>query len=89
MPMTDVVELGRLTVQTAVLVAAPLLVIATIVSLVVSILQVLTSVQDNTVATVPRLGATAVAAVLLLPWMLRHLATFTTTIINDLPRWTR
>lgn len=89
MPMNDVVELGRMTIQTALLVSAPLLLIATFVSLVVSILQVLTSVQDSTVATVPRLGATAIAAVVMLPWILRHLAAFTTTIIHDLPRWGR
>ncbi len=89
MPMRDIIDLGRMTIQTALMVAAPLLLLATAVSLVISILQVLTSIQDNTVATVPRLAATAVGAVLLLPWMLRHLAAFTTNILHDLPRWTR
>ena len=37
-------------------------------------MQVLTSLQDNTISSVPRLLATAVGAIVLMPWMLRKLA---------------
>lgn len=83
MPMADVVDLGRKTLQTALFVGAPVLLIATVVSLAISIVQVLTSVQDSTVATVPRLAASAIAIILLLPWMLRHLAAFTVGLFSD------
>ncbi len=83
MPLETVVELGRVTVQTALLVGAPVLAIATVVSLAVSILQVLTSVQDATVATVPRLLAAAIAAVLLMPWMLKRLSSFAVQLFSD------
>ncbi len=89
MPMNDIVDLGRITLKTALLVGAPILVIATVVSLLISIVQVLTSVQDSTVATVPRLAATAAAAFLLLPWMLRQLANFTATLFGDFHRFVR
>ena len=83
MPLENVVELGRVSIQTAILVGAPILATATLISLTISILQVLTSVQDATVATVPRLLAAAVASVLLMPWMLRHLGNLTVQLFSD------
>ena len=47
---------------------------APLVSLLINLVQVLTSLQDMTISTVPRLLATAVGAILLMPWMLRQLA---------------
>ena len=72
-----------MTLHTTLLVGAPILAIATLVSLAISIVQVLTSIQDATVATVPRLLAAAAAAVLLMPWMLRKLGMFTIKLFSD------
>ncbi len=83
MPMEMVVELGRRTLETALMVCAPILLIATIVSVAVNIVQVLTSVQEMTIATVPRLLATAGALLLLMPWMLRKLTQFTLQILSN------
>ncbi len=83
MPVERIVELGRMTLHTTLLVGAPILAIATLVSLAISIVQVLTSIQDATVATVPRLLAAAAAAVLLMPWMLRKLGAFTIHLFSD------
>jgi flagellar biosynthetic protein FliQ len=83
MPLEQVIELGRTTLQYAILASLPLLAIATVVSVVINILQVLTSIQDQTVSTVPRLLATALSAMFLLPWMLRHLAAFTIHLFSD------
>jgi flagellar biosynthetic protein FliQ len=69
--------------QTTLLIGAPILAIATVISLAISIVQVLTSVQDATVATVPRLLAAAVAVILLMPWMLRRLGMFTLQLFSD------
>jgi flagellar biosynthetic protein FliQ len=62
---------------------APLLLIATVVSLLVNIVQVLTSLQETTISTVPRLAAVAIAAFLLMPWMVRRLGTFTLQLLSD------
>jgi flagellar biosynthetic protein FliQ len=45
--------------------------------------QVLTSLQDNTIASVPRLLLAAVGAIALMPWMLRKLAVFTVHLYGD------
>ena len=79
----QVVTLVRATLQVALLLGVPILAIATVVSLLVNVGQVLTSLQDSTIATVPRLAAVAAAAFLLLPWMLGRLVTFTVGMWSD------
>ena len=77
------VELARRTLETVIWIVAPLLLIATVVSLVINILQVLTSLQESTLSTVPRLSAVATAIFLLLPYMVRRLTVFTVTLFSD------
>ncbi len=83
MSSDQVVELARRTLEIALWLGAPLLVIATIVSLGVNIVQVLTSLQETTLSTVPRLAAVAVALFFLLPWMVRRLGLFTVQLFSD------
>jgi flagellar biosynthetic protein FliQ len=83
MPTDLVVELSRRTLEAAVWLAAPLLIVATIVSLLINLAQVLTSLQDTTLSTVPRLAAVAISGFLLLPWMVRRLGMFTVALFSD------
>ena len=64
MDMKEAVELTRHTLQMAFLVSAPILAAAMIMSALISFVQVLTSMQDMTLSTVPRLVAVATFAVL-------------------------
>ncbi len=79
----QVVALFRHSLQMALLMGAPLLLIAVTVSLLVNVAQVLTSLQDQTLSTVPRLAAMAGAILLLFPWMLRKLMFFTIGLWSD------
>jgi len=81
------VELARRTMETAFLVSAPILVVATAVGLLVSLIQVMTSVQDMTLSTVPKLFAVAFATFLLLPWSLRIVTKFTLDVLTDFRRF--
>ena len=83
METEQVVALARSTLQMALILGAPLLLIATLVSLLVNVGQVLTSLQDSTISTVPRLAAVAGAALLFLPWMMRRLIVFTVGMWSD------
>jgi len=78
-----VVELARKSLEAALWLAAPLLLIATVVSLTINIVQVLTSLQETTLSTVPRLAAVAAAIFLLMPWMVRRLGVFTVQLFSD------
>lgn len=88
MPMSDIIGVGRATLETALMIGAPILIITMLISLVINIVQVLTSIQEATVSTVPRLFATAIAVLLLMPWMLRRMATFTIAVFSDLRPFT-
>jgi flagellar biosynthetic protein FliQ len=77
------IAMVRKTLEVAFLLAGPLLAVATLVSLAVNVAQVLTSLQDQTISMVPRLGAIAGACLLLLPWMLRRLVVFTVGMWGD------
>ncbi|MGA2424753.1 MAG: flagellar biosynthetic protein FliQ [Terriglobales bacterium] len=79
----QVVSLFRHTLQLALLMGAPLLLIAVAVSLLVNVAQVLTSLQDQTLSHVPRLAAMAAAILLFFPWMLRKVMFFTIGLWSD------
>jgi len=83
MDIAQTIALLRNTLEIAFFLAAPLLLIATAVSLLINVAQVLTSLQDQTISQVPRLAAMAVASLLLLPWMLRKLVFFTLGMWGD------
>ncbi|HEV2398280.1 MAG TPA: flagellar biosynthetic protein FliQ [Candidatus Sulfotelmatobacter sp.] len=83
MESQQVVEIMRHTIETALWMGAPLLVIATVISLLINIAQVLTSLQDSTVSTVPRLFAVAASVLLLMPWMAHLLSRFTLEMLSD------
>ncbi len=83
------VELARRTLETTLLIAAPVLLIATIVSLLINIGQVLTSLQEQTLSTVPRLAAVAGSIFVLMPWIVRRMMTFTITLFSDFSPYLR
>ena len=77
------VELFRRSLETVLWISAPILLSAMLVSLLVNIGQVLTSIQEVTISTVPRLAVVAAVIVLLTPWMLRRLVSFTLQLLSD------
>lgn len=77
------VQLARHALQTAFWIGAPMLAAATLVALVINIGQVMTSIQDPTVSTVPRLAAVAAVAFVLTPWMLHKLSLYTLHLFSN------
>lgn len=71
------VEMMRKVLMEAMVLSAPLLVAACLVSLVVSLVQTLTSVQEQTLTAVPRLLVVFVVALVTLPWTVHRLVSFT------------
>lgn len=79
----QVVTLGRLMLVEVAILIAPVLALVLVVSLIVNIIQVLTSLQDQTLSAVPRLLATGATLFILMPWMWRHLAAYTLHLFSD------
>lgn len=85
MPHALVVDLARNAVMMALLLSAPLLLISLVVGLVVSVIQAVTSIQEQTLSFVPKLFAIAAAFLVGLPWMLQVMVKYTTELFRSLP----
>jgi flagellar biosynthetic protein FliQ len=79
------VELYREMLRTAALVAAPILGTAMLVGLTVSLIQTITSINDQTLSFVPKILAIAVAISIGMPWVLQQLMSFLTLILTQAP----
>jgi len=69
--------------------SAPLLLVGFAIGIVVSLIQIITSIQDTAFATVPRLAAFLLAILISMPWMLRKLMAYTILLFGDLGRYAR
>jgi len=83
MPTSQVVDICRHTLMLVVMLAAPILVIAVVVSLLINVVQVLTSLQETTISSVPRLLAVAAGAFVMMPWMWRQMCQYTVQLLSD------
>lgn len=81
----ELIDLGRRTVTLILVVGAPVLVTALVVGLVVSVLQAVTQVQEQTLSFVPKILAMLVAIAITGPWMLEKLIEFGREMFGQLP----
>ena len=80
-----VIDLARNAVMLALLVGGPLMLVALVVGLVVSVFQAVTSIQEQTLSFVPKLVAVSVAFLVALPWMLEMMVRYTTDLFRSIP----
>jgi flagellar biosynthesis protein FliQ len=84
-----VVDITRQALLTAFWLAAPLLAIGFLSGIVISLVQIATSMQDNAFSTIPRLVAFLLGLLLLLPWMLQRGMSYTASLFGNLSRYAR
>jgi len=77
------VTLARQSLETLIWITAPMLIIGMIVGVTVSILQVVTSSQDATLAFVPRALAVFIVFIVTLPWAVHKLIAYTTSLFSN------
>jgi len=81
-----VINLATTAMTLAFKVATPMLGAGLIVGLVVSIFQAVTQIQEQTLAFIPKIVALAAVLVLLGPWMLNQLLSYTTDLWGGIPQ---
>jgi len=69
----------------ALLISAPLLGATLVVGLLVSILQVITQVQEMSLTYIPKIVTAIIVLVICGPWMLKRLLAFSTSLIAGIP----
>jgi flagellar biosynthetic protein FliQ len=77
----------RQLMKESIIMAAPILVAAAALSFVLSLFQTLTSLQEQSLTTVPRLAAVALILLVGMPWFLERMAAYTVLLIGDLRRY--
>ena len=82
-----VAELMRQLMREAMILAAPLLIAATLLSFVLSLIQTLTSLQEQSLTSVPRLAVVGLILLVGMPWFLERLATYTRLLLGDFRRF--
>ena len=80
------VELLKNTVFQAVSLAAPILIVAMVLGLAVSLFQAVTTIHEQTLTFVPKALGIVALLIVLLPWMLRTTVEFTTVVIEKIPQ---
>ncbi|KAB7668652.1 flagellar biosynthesis protein FliQ [Bacillus sp. B1-b2] len=82
-----VISVAEKGIMTVLLVSGPLLLIALVVGLIISIFQATTQIQEQTLAFVPKIVAVLVGLVFFGAWMLNHMLSYTEDIFSNLTRF--
>jgi len=78
----SIVQVVRETLLIVLKIAGPMLLAGMVIGLVISLIQSVTSIQDQTLTFVPKIVGMALVAVLLLPWLVLRLVEFTAELLR-------
>jgi flagellar biosynthetic protein FliQ len=79
------VELSRAAIMLTLLVGAPIMLVAIAVGLVISILQAITQIQDQTLSFVPKIVAMLLALLYVLPWIMDQMIQYSVDVFHEIP----
>lgn len=84
MTIEFVVDICRKAVQTALLMAAPMLLAGMIVGLIVSIFQAATQINEQTLTFIPKIVAVFITLLLMTPWLIQTMTSFARGIFTSI-----
>jgi flagellar biosynthesis protein FliQ len=82
MNANDVIDIGRDAIVVSLKLGGPVMLIALVVGLAISLFQALTQIQEMTLTYVPKIVAILLAMMVLLPFMLSTLTSFTQRLFD-------
>jgi flagellar biosynthetic protein FliQ len=85
MNQDTVVNLASQAMSLALKIAGPILLVALVIGLLVSVFQAVTQIQEQSLSLIPKIAAVAVVIVLLGPWMLGQLVSYTSALYASIP----
>ncbi|MFH1745729.1 MAG: flagellar biosynthetic protein FliQ [Planctomycetota bacterium] len=80
MELTCALDLGREALLTAMVIAGPVLVTGVIVGVLISLLQTITQIQDQTLSMVPKIIAMLAATMFFVPWLAARILEYAQTM---------
>jgi flagellar biosynthetic protein FliQ len=85
MNQDTVVNLASQAMSLALKIAGPILLVALVVGLLVSVFQAVTQIQEQSLSLIPKIAGVAVVIVVLGPWMLGQLVSYTAALFTSIP----
>lgn len=85
MSPADVLAIGRHALEITLLLAAPMLLVALTVGLLVGVFQAATQINEQTLSFIPKLIAMAAALMIAGPWMLKLIVSYTRELFESIP----
>jgi len=82
MTASDAIDIGRDAIIVSLKLGGPIMLLALVVGVVISLVQALTQIQETTLTFVPKIVAILIAMLLLMPFMLTTLTTFTERLFD-------
>jgi len=84
-----ILRLAKQTLETVLMVSAPMLGAGLIVGIIISIVQIITSIHDTALAFVPRIVVTFVVFLIVFPWMMGTMVSYTHTLLGSFEPYLR
>jgi flagellar biosynthesis protein FliQ len=85
MNQDTVVNLASQAMSLALKVAGPILLVALVIGLLISVFQAVTQIQEQSLSLIPKIAGVAVVIVVLGPWMLGQLVSYTSQLFTSIP----
>jgi len=89
MPEEMILRLAKQTLETVLLVSSPMLGAGLVVGVLISIVQIITSIHDTALAFVPRIVVTFVIFLIVFPWMMNTMVSYTHTLLVSFQPYVR
>ena len=84
-----ILRLAKQTLETVLIVSAPMLGAGLVVGIIISVLQIITSIHDTALAFVPRIVVTFVVFLIVFPWMMNTMISYTHTLLGSFQPYLR
>jgi len=84
-----ILRLAKQTLETVLLVSAPMLGAGLVVGIIISVVQIITSIHDTALAFVPRIVVTFVVFLVVFPWMMTTMVSYTHTLLSSFDVYAR
>jgi flagellar biosynthetic protein FliQ len=84
-----VISLAKETVELTLLISLPILAVGLIIGVGIGLLQSLTQIQEMTLVLVPKIIATLVVLLFMLPWMMNKMTAYTEQLILNIPTYAK
>lgn len=84
-----ILRLAKQTLETVLMLSAPMLGAGLIVGVIISVVQIITSIHDQALAFVPRIIVTFVVFLIVFPWMMGTMVSYTHTLLASFEPYVR